>query len=186
MIDIHEASVRLQHLATVKPSAQAWAEVRQALSSKWEGLQSRACRVLAAWGGREAVNELRSFLLDANAREFGWSIRGVVVDSLARCVAAEDTDWVLNHYFSIPGVLNKHELLPVVRALPIESARSRLLAESSSTDRDNRQAAMKAFANMEYPEVDRLALLSRLSEDQDSAIRSGAQALARGLTSRCT
>jgi HEAT repeat protein len=183
MTDLHRSSARLRELGSVKPTPAAWEEVRGAMNSKWEGLQSIACRTLAAWGGREAVEELRSFISDAWRREAGWGIRSVAIESLAQCIEACDTDWVLDHYFAISGWLSKHELLPLVCALPISVARSRLLAETHSTDRDNRQAAMKAFANMGYPEEEQRAVLARLSEDPDEEIRRGAEALAIGLTS---
>lgn len=51
------------------------------------------------------------------------------------------------------------------------------LEESLSTDRDNRQAAMKAIGNMAF--ADRVNLLRRFVDDADADIRLGAHILIR-------
>jgi HEAT repeat protein len=94
------------------------------------------------------------------------------VKALARCVGEEDVPWVLDAYFARPGIRSKHELLWLVIALRPERARGRVLLESRSPDRDNRQAAMKAIGNMGFP--DRTKLLRRFLDDPDPQIRQGA------------
>ncbi|MDP9381580.1 MAG: hypothetical protein M3Q29_15815 [Chloroflexota bacterium] len=148
----------------------------QLLHNKWEGVQSCAAQVLADWCGRESVEALRTWLLGTYERENGWAIRGVAVRALARCVGAQDAPWVLDLYFvRAQGVLAKHELLPLVAALPVPSVRDRLLVESHDGDRDNRQAAMKAIGRMPFP--DRQQLIEGFVEDPDPEIRWGAEML---------
>ena len=154
--------------------------VEEALESKWEGLESLALQVLGGWGDDESRRRLRSFLEVAGERPYGWAIRGVAVKALASCVNSADAPWVLDRYFGVSGVLAKHELLPVVVSLPLEAIRSRLLDESLSTDRDNRQAAMKAIGNVGF--ADRSDLLQKFVNDADADIRRGANILIRRAT----
>ena len=173
--DLKQESEKLRSLIGSKRNAAATQAVETALASKWEGIQSAALRVLGSWGDSYSIEKLRAFLEDADKLEFGWSIRGVAVTELSRCVGAGDADWVLDRFFSLNGVLAKHKFLPVVLALPPEAARERLKSQSESDDRDNRQAAMKALGNMAYP--DRKALLKPFLTDRDPEIREGAKYL---------
>jgi len=167
---------KLRRLGNLKPNPERMTLVKEALSSKWESVQSIALQVLGQWGGKEAIQMLRRFLQDALAREHGWSIRGVVVHALAKIVGADDVDWVLDLYFSRPGVLGKHELLPLVLRLPVARAKARLIRELSSDDPIIRQAAVKAIGNM--PFEDKRALLTPLQLDEDKEVRASAKALA--------
>lgn len=82
--------------------------------------------------------------------------------ALSECVDESDVDWILDLYFSVSSVLAKHELLhPLVVNLSSEKARKRLLLECKSMDRDNRQAALKAIANMRDGFPDREAILEQ-------------------------
>ncbi len=173
--NLQQESAKLLALVGSKRNAAATETVETALASKWEGVQSAALRVLGSWGDSCSIEKLRDFLDRADKLEFGWSIRGVAVEELSRCVRAADAEWVLDRYFSLDGVLAKHEFLRVVLALPPQSARERLQAQCKSDDRDNRQAAMKAVGNMAYP--DRKALLKPFLTDPDSGIRQGARNL---------
>ena len=173
--DLNEESEELRALVGSKPNAAATRLVETALESKWEGIQSIALQVLGSWGDSYAVEKLRSFLADAEKLKFGWSIRGVAIRELSRCVGPSDVDWVLDHYFALNGVIAKHEFLRVVLALPPDAARLRLQAQCGSDDRDNRQAAMKALGNLSFP--DRRALLEPFLNDSDSEIRKGAKYL---------
>lgn len=123
------------------------------------------------------MDELRRFLAAAYDRPFGWAVRGVAARALTRLVGAADVDWVLDLYFGVEDALEKHELVPVVLALPPEAARARLVAELSSPDPLNRQAAVKAIGNMAFP--DRCELLSVLRDDPDSFVSRSATFLAR-------
>lgn len=178
-IDLQVEVAKLRALVGRKRTHTARADVVAGLSSKWEGLQSVALRVLGSWGDAESKVTLCSFLENADNRQFGWSIRGVAIEELARCVGEVDADWVLDRYFALSGVMAKHEFLPVVLALPPEAARRRLVAKSRSPSRDNRQAAMKALGNMPY--ADRIQLLKPFLTDDDADIRSGARYLVRRL-----
>lgn len=172
---LQEEAEKLRRLGYSKPNCTGMSIVREAMSSKWEGIQSIALQVLGQWGGKEAIEMLRSFLVNAYAREYGWTIRGVAVRSLAKIVGSDDVDWVLALYFSLPGWLAKHELLPVVLQLPPERARTRLTSEPLNIDPVNRQAAAKAIGNM--PFEDRIKLLKPLCEDESEEVRATAKAL---------
>lgn len=175
MDDLQDQAEKLRGLGDCKPNSERMSIVREALSSKWEGVQSIALRVLGQWGGEEAIQMIRRFLEDAFAREHGWSIRGVAIDALVELVGPDDVDWVLELYFSRPGVLAKHELLPVVLRLAPARAKTRLFSELSSSDPTSRQAAAKAIGNMAIE--DGKKLLKPLLRDKNKEVRATAEAL---------
>ncbi|WGM40994.1 hypothetical protein [Caulobacter sp. NIBR1757] len=178
MTDLKAKTAELKALGRLKATPSRVAEVKAALSGKWEGVQAVALQVLATWGGREAVEIIRAFLIDAYARKHGWSIRGVAIEALTGLIDRRDVDWVLDLYFSVPGHLEKHVVLRLVLALPSEAAKRRLVAELSSADAVNRQAAVKAIGNLPY--ADRGALLTRMCDDPDKLVRQSANALVMG------
>ncbi len=145
------------------------------MSSKWEGVQATAVRVLAGWGDRDAVGLLSQLLTRSFDRTHGWSLRGVIVHALRPVVTAEDVDWVLDLYFTLPGLMPKHELLWLVTALPPAAARDRLVAALRDPRWDNRQAAVKAIGNTDYP--DRRQLLWPRRDDPDPQVRASARLL---------
>lgn len=175
MDELQAEAATLEGLGKLKPSAERVARVKTALSSKWEGTQALAIGVLAQWGGRESVELIKTFLTDAFARKFGWSVRGVAIRALAELVGPEDVDWVLNLYFEQPQFLEKHELLRLVIRLPVKPARPRLVRELGSDDALNRQAAVKAIGNMPFDDVS--ALLKPMRTDPDKGVRDSAKAL---------
>lgn len=170
---LKQTADHLRSLGERPPTPEARQEIEGYLSSKWEGLQAVAAQVLGAWGGPQSVRALRGLLLHTYEKKYAWAIRGVAVRTLAECVDERDAEWVLDLYFSIKGVLPKHELLPLVTALPVSAVRQRLQREACSADRDNRQAAMKAIATMRFP--DKVDLLKRMAGDPDSEIRSAVE-----------
>jgi len=145
------------------------------VKSKWEGVQSVALQTLGGWGDPQSRAVLRSAIEQLDGRPYGWSIRGVAVRALSACITEDDAGWALDRLFTLEGILAKHTFLPVVLALPVESVEERLLEEASSTNRDNRQAAMKAIGNLDFPTRD--AVLSRFLHDEDEEIRYGARLL---------
>jgi hypothetical protein len=175
MSNLRELTVRLRELAARRPTAEARAEVATALQSKWEGVQAVAVDVLATWG-RQCVDQLRHFLTSCFDRPNGWAIRHVVIRQLQRIANGEDVAWVLDLYFALPDQLAKHELLWLVVALPADVARERLVAALNDPRWDNRQAAVKAIGNMEFP--DRWELLDALRDDPNKDVRASVDALA--------
>lgn len=176
MADLRAISENLRALTGRRPTPAQRAEVIAALSSKWEGVQATAAQVLASWGGRDSVEQLREFLTGCFSREAGWAIRGVVVRALRPIVTEEDVGWVLDLYFSLEGWLPKHELLWLVMGLPPAAARDRLVAALRDPRWDNRHAAVKAIGNMNYP--DRHQLIRPLHTDPDKDVRATARFLA--------
>jgi HEAT repeat protein len=171
--ELQQQAARVRALADRAPSPGAWAELRAALASKFEGTQSLALGVLGRWGGPDAVAELRAFLLAAYARPYAWAVRGVAVRELARTVGAADAGWALDLYFGRADWLEQHELLRLVLALPPEAARARLVAELGSPDARCRWGAAKAVGNLPFP--DRAALLAPLRADPDRRVRASAE-----------
>jgi len=65
-------------------------------------------KILGNWGSRKCVEALKIALLKSYQRRDNYQVRGVIVKSLSKCVNLEDCEWLLDHYFNITGVLNKH------------------------------------------------------------------------------
>jgi hypothetical protein len=174
---LQERVASLRALADLPPTPERRAEVLHAVASKFEGVQSVALDVLGRWADAESARAIAQFLRDALGREAGWAIRGVAVRNLAPLLTRADAEWVLDIYFSQPDILVKHELVRLVIALPLEAARTRLVAELRSPDRLNRQAAVKAIGNMPFP--DRRALIWPLRDDPDSFVSKSARLLSQ-------
>lgn len=172
---LQERVAALNALAQRRPRPDRLGVVRDALQDKFEGVQSAALKVLGAWGDAESLKLLRSFLTKAFERPHGWAIRGVAIDALVPHIDKGDVDWVLDLYFGQPHIVTKHEVVPLVLVLPPDAARKRLVKALRDADPANRQAAVKAIANMSYQ--DRLQLISPLSDDPDKFVRESVQAL---------
>jgi len=169
---LRSAVRHLRDLARRPPTPETRAEVALQLHNKWEGVQSVAAQVLAEWGGREAVDELRRWLEELPQQPYSTPLRGIAFRALARCVDETDAPWVLDAYFGAEGIKAKHEMRPLVWGLPVDAARTRLEAECRSADRENRRAALKAITWMPFP--DKVAMLRRLAEDSNPGIRRAA------------
>ena len=177
MDELQRLTSDLRSFGEQRPTPERRVQVIAALASKFEGVQAVALDVLGRWAAPDTVPVLRAFLAAAFERESGWAIRGVAIRNLIPLVTAADAEWVLDLYFERPDVLEKHELVHLVTALPLEAARRRLVAELRSPDRLNRQAAAKAIGNMAYP--DRGTLLRALYDDPDTFVRKTARVLAQ-------
>lgn len=168
----------LRAIGKRKPTRERRAVLRDALFHKREGVQSVAAQVLGAWGGRESVDDLRSWLARLNERHDPYSgPRIVAIRELARCIDPSDSDWALDLYFSQEGVSATHEYLPLACAADPKRARPRIERELRSRDPVNRHAALKLIRWMELP--DRAILARPLVDDPDDWTRG----LARGLAS---
>lgn len=173
--EIADLSRQIRECAETPRSERCRALVESALTSKWEGVQSVALQTLGSWGDHQSRALLRSAIEKLDERQYGWSIRGVAIRALSACITDDDAGWALDRLFTLEGVLAKHTFLPVVLALPVDSVQTRLLEEASSPGRDNRQAAMKAIGNIDFPSRD--DVLSRFLQDEDEQIRYGARLL---------
>lgn len=175
-IDPKEYSNYLRRLAKQGRTPEAQAEIEAALHSKWEGVQVVAGRILAEWRGRKSVEAIRAWLLRSFGKEHGSTVQAEATKALAECFEAQDIAWILDLYFSVPDVYHKHTLaLHLIRKLPAEEARDRIVAEINSSDLENRRAAMKAIAHMDFQ--DRHSLLSNFTRDPDPDIRKAANNL---------
>lgn len=177
MDDLRAHTRHLQALGELPATLERRAEVAEALHHKHEGIQSVAAQVLCQWGGREAIAAIRAWYLACLDRKRGEAVRGVAIAQLARLVDAKDVDWVLELYFDLASSPRKHEVLPLVLALPPAAARARLLQGLRDSDWINRQAAVKAVGNMAYP--DRRQLLTPLIDDPRKEVQKSAWYLAQ-------
>lgn len=175
MTNTAEICARLKTLFGSKETPEAFDEVKAAISLRYVDVKCVAAQVLGGWGSPQAKYLLKNSLMESYNRNQNYQLRGVIVRALSSCLSETDSSWLLEHYFDVKGVLNKHELLPAVLALPPDSARKRLVLESASENRDNRQAAMKAIAHIGLK--DRNELLSRFVQDQDKEISKAASYL---------
>ncbi len=149
--------------------------VRGAISLRYRDVKCVASRVLGEWGSEDAKKLLKYSLFESYSKKDNYQLRGVIIKSLAKCLTEVDSEWLLNKYFGVNGVLLKQELLTAVISLPPESARERLIIESRSNNRDNRQAAMKAIAHIGFSDCHEL--LNMFIKDNDKDIREAANYL---------
>ena len=141
---------RLDSLARGKPNAAARSEVLEALKSKWEGVQVHAARALAAWADDESVQALRAWLEESRSKEAGWAVRGEAVKCLCSCTGPRDASWMLELYFSTEDRLVRHELLPLIDAVPVTAARERIEIEAKSSEPLRRDAATIARRRLSW------------------------------------
>lgn len=180
MANLKELTHRIQQLGEHKPTESSRKEMEGYLSSKWEGVQAAAINALGAWGDRESIETIKTFLLPLFERERGWAIRGVAIQALSPLMTAEDTDWVLDLFFQLhysrvlPGLGGpKGEMMLLATKLPVDQARDRLFAALRDPDWENRNAAINAIAIMGYP--NRQELFAPLCEDPNPVVRGSAQ-----------
>lgn len=179
MADLKTLTQRIQQLGEQAPTESSRKEMEGYLSLKWEGVQAAAIKALGAWGDRKSFETIKAFLLPLFERERGWSVRGVAIQTLGPLITAEDADWVLDLYFQLhyseflPGIGGpKGEMMLLVAELPMDQARDRLFAALRDPDWENRNAAIKAIANMGYP--NRKELFAPLCDDINPVVRGSA------------
>jgi hypothetical protein len=171
---LKEATERLRALGTQRPTPERWAEVATALESKFEGVQVVAGRVIANWGGRPAVEALRPWLVRLCERRDSLAARGAAAEALSWCVEAEDTEWILDLYFSLAPLTN-HDILPLVGVLSPDRVRPRIKIEARSSEAVNRWAALRVVSTIRFP--DRRELLRMFVDDPRKRIYSTARLL---------
>jgi hypothetical protein len=115
------------------------------LDHKWEGVQTVAAQVLGQWGGQESVAALRAWLARLYEREYSWAARGVAAKSLAACVTEADVSWALDLYFEQPTLVRRHEIFPILAALPRGETVRRLEDEARHPDPERREAAARGL-----------------------------------------
>ena len=116
MSELASEADALRGLGQRKPTAARIGIVEQALSSKWEGIQSLALQTLGQWGDRKFVELVRPFLERAFQKKDAWAIRGVAIEVLAKLVGPEDLPWLTEFVRGRSG-LEQHELRPLTRRL---------------------------------------------------------------------
>ncbi|MEO1731022.1 MAG: hypothetical protein AAFR64_09805 [Pseudomonadota bacterium] len=94
MSTIEEEVAKLRKLANDKPSPAKLKMVEHSLSTKWEGVESVALKVLFAWGGKDAVRLARASLERHWSDKSGWAIRAQAIKVLTKHITARDTAWV--------------------------------------------------------------------------------------------
>lgn len=148
MNELEQISERLHWLRTVKATRDRRAEAEALLDSKWEGVQVLAGQVLAAWGGRDSIAPLRSWLERILGQPDARIIRPAA-DAVGHCVGEEDAEWALDLYFRagpddyrqqtlIP--LRQQELFPLLQGLPRSSTVPLLERRARSGDKGARYA----------------------------------------------
>ena len=146
----------LRNMARSEPDVRSFNIVREALRHPREGIQICAVQLLGAWRGRDAVNLLREWLIAALHRRHGWAGVRQGALSLSRCVLREDAPWVLDLYFGKTTRNQKHLLLPLVLALPIDYLAARIVQEADSPSPLNREAVIPLLRVSTIPNRDDL------------------------------
>ena len=144
---------RLLELAAGEDTAEARQELETALSSKWEGIQVIAGRILAAWGGDASRASVRAWLERLCHKHPGGV--GAVAEAakvLARVVEGSDADWILDLYLARsqpPRFWSyAHELLPLLQAIPPDELLPRLTALARSHPPHGQVALIEAMRSI--------------------------------------
>jgi hypothetical protein len=134
--ELEEISRRLRWFRTVKPTQKRRVEAEALLASKWDGVQVSAAQVLAAWGGRESVGALRTWLeLRVDRRDPSTSVVRPGAVALGQCVEEEDVEWALDLYLKAgPDTYRQNELFPLLEGLPRSSTVSLVKRRAASGD----------------------------------------------------
>lgn len=172
---LQERVAALKVLSLRRPRPDRLREVRDALNDKFEGVQGAALKVLGTWGDAPSLAVLKTFFAKAFETPQARAIRSAAIKALLPHVGGGDADFLLDLYSRLEGVSAKHEVFPLVLALPPDAARKRLIKMLRDADPANRQAAVKAIGNMAY--ADRRALIAPLENDPDDFVASSARML---------
>jgi hypothetical protein len=170
MTDLKAECAQLRELGRSRPNATSRRIAIEALRSKFESVQVEGGKLLGRWGGRDAVDNLREWLLRGYEKPKAHSVRGQAVNALSQCVTAEDAGWVLDFYFSRPKPDDSFHLVPLICALPSRAWRSRIESECRSTSAARRRAAVFAVARTTFP--GKREILRQLRNDPAPDVRS--------------
>ncbi|SRR6266571_3776400 len=94
-MDLKPLINHLESLARNKPNANARAQVRQALYSKWDGVRVAATKTLCVWGDPKSLTQAKAALAELASKQARWANAGAMAQTLAPHLRAEDTEWVI-------------------------------------------------------------------------------------------
>ncbi len=158
----------LRARAASRPRKPERDNVLAALHGPYEGLQSVAAQTLGAWGDRESVAALRSYVANIRERRQSGGILRAVSKALAECVEEEDAPWLLDFYFD-PEREPDWYLALAMKRLPPQTTRARIVAEMRSQSGHCRYAAVLVADTL--PASEQSILLDSLRDDCDIRIR---------------
>jgi hypothetical protein len=122
-VDTKLLANQLESFARSRPNAEARVKVAEALSSKWEGVQVAAVKVLCAWGDETSLLSAKEALADFAGREARWSGASTMAKAIAPHLCPADSMWVANTLTSRANVEN----IVALRFLADSSALAELL-----------------------------------------------------------
>jgi hypothetical protein len=170
MTDLKTECARLRELGRSRPNSTSRRIASEALLSKFESVQVEGGKLLGRWGGSDAVENLREWLLRAYTKPRAHSVRGQAIHALSQCVTAHDAGWILDLYFSRTKPFDSFHLVPLICALPSRAWRSRIEAECRSTSAARRRAAVFAIVRTSFP--GKREILRQLRNDPAQEVRS--------------
>lgn len=115
-IDLNAVCSRLDELGRRRPDEKSRAEVEDALSSKWEGVQVSAARALAAWGDERSLSLVRGLLERLSQKKAAWAAAGALANALAPKLKPTDLDWVFKLFLRMARRDNRYALIPLFEA----------------------------------------------------------------------
>jgi HEAT repeat protein len=169
-LDFSAVAGRLRWVADHGPTAKDRQEVEHWLRCPYEGLRSLAVQALGAWGDEESKRQLIELIADSSAAANSGGFRGVVLRSLARCITADDGDWVWEIYRSRLGQRSSYEFDTLLRGLPQASLAALGAKHIRTHDPDSRRLAARALSMSDTPESK--AILVGLVDDDDDGVRN--------------
>lgn len=139
-VDLNAVCSRLDELGRRRPNGKSRAEVEEALSSKWEGVQVSAARTLAAWGDERSLSLVRGLLERLSRRKAAWAAAGALANALAPRLKPTDLDWVFKLFLRMARRDNRYALIPLFEAfeprisIPALQARLHRLTGNEAVD----------------------------------------------------
>jgi hypothetical protein len=139
-IDLNAVCSRLDELGRRRPDEKSRAEVEDALSSKWQGVQVVAARALATWGDERSLSLVRGLLERLSQKKAAWAAAGALANALAPKLKPEDLDWVFKLFLSMARRANRYALIPLFEAfdprisIPALQARLHALTGNEAVD----------------------------------------------------
>lgn len=117
-MDLREQCDHLLQISSRGRNPASYAELHEAIHSKWEGVQITAARGLARWADDESIDAIKALLHDFSNKSAHWAAASAVAHVLAPLLHEGDIPWVLDLFFESSNCHNRSSLTELFTNLP--------------------------------------------------------------------